>query len=228
MTKEIFVTGYPRSGNTWTNRMLCDLLNAPLQNVVDMDPVWDYSEYRSDDYIVRKTHWYRRQYDEIEERGGYLGNGCKMVWVYRDPRDMTVSIMHYRNLTEIEPVIISIDNPNDPGVGIHDMVNGWLGHCDHPQSYEHLLSQTSDSLERLHLAITGEPTSVENADRVAERHKFAKWADKYPHSMRKGIVGDWKNHFTRADAELFAEKYQDILEILRYEPDDSWVSRVAN
>ena len=208
------------------NRLLCDLFNAPLQNVPDTPFDWDYSEYRGSDYIVRKTHWYRWQYNDVEATGGYMGNGCHMVWVYRDPRDMAVSIMYYRRQTEIAPVILSIENVGSPGVGIHDMVNGWLGNCDHPQSYEHLLAYTADSLHRIHKVITGKDATAGEIDRVVNRHKFNQWAHKYPGSMRKGIAGDWKNHFTRAHAEMFAEKYQDLLELLNYESDDSWVSRV--
>jgi hypothetical protein len=29
--KEIFTAGYPRSGSTWLNRLLGDLLDSPLQ-----------------------------------------------------------------------------------------------------------------------------------------------------------------------------------------------------
>lgn len=226
MRKEIFITGYPRSGNTWMNRMLCDLFNAPLQNLPNNPCIWEYTQTRGDEYIVRKTHWYRWQYNDVKATKGYLGNDCKMIWVYRDPRDMAVSVMYFRQGTEIAPIIIAIDNPGSPGVGIHSMVKGWLGECDHSQSYEHLSMHTTDALRQIYRVVTGEDATVAEVDRVANRHTFLKWAPKYPGSMRKGIVGDWKNHFTRADAEMFAEKYQDLLELLNYESDDSWVSKV--
>lgn len=42
---------------------------------------------------------------------------------------------------------------------------------------------------------------------------------------RKGVPGDWVNHFTAAHAELFDQEYGDLLIRLGYERDRSWVQR---
>lgn len=39
---------------------------------------------------------------------------------------------------------------------------------------------------------------------------------------RKGIVGDWQNHFTEEHKEFFKENYNDLLVKLGYELDDKW------
>lgn len=39
---------------------------------------------------------------------------------------------------------------------------------------------------------------------------------------RKGIAGDWKNYFTRRDAEVYRELTGDLLQQLGYEPDKTW------
>ena len=41
---------------------------------------------------------------------------------------------------------------------------------------------------------------------------------------RKGIAGDWKDHFTRHDARLFHRQAGATMKALGYEPDDCWVS----
>ena len=41
--------------------------------------------------------------------------------------------------------------------------------------------------------------------------------------MRKGIVGDWKNHFTPASRAMFDEFAGEQLIKLGYETDNSWV-----
>jgi hypothetical protein len=39
---------------------------------------------------------------------------------------------------------------------------------------------------------------------------------------RKGVPGDWKNHFTERHKEFFKSRYNDLLVKLGYETDDSW------
>ena len=44
------------------------------------------------------------------------------------------------------------------------------------------------------------------------------------HHYRKGLPGDWRNHFGRREAEYFAKHHADLLVTLGYEKDDAWVS----
>jgi hypothetical protein len=43
---------------------------------------------------------------------------------------------------------------------------------------------------------------------------------------RKGIAGDWVNHFTPVHAEAFVERFGDLLTRLGYEADDRWTADV--
>ena len=45
--------------------------------------------------------------------------------------------------------------------------------------------------------------------------------------VRKGIVGDWKNHFSREAAEVFAGLAGATLVRLGYEPDEQWIDRYS-
>lgn len=45
---------------------------------------------------------------------------------------------------------------------------------------------------------------------------------------RKGVPGDWANHFTAEHAELFDQKYGDLLMKLGFEQDHSWVDRQSS
>jgi hypothetical protein len=42
------------------------------------------------------------------------------------------------------------------------------------------------------------------------------------HHFRKGVWGDWRNHFTDAHIRRFKDLYQDVVELLGYESDDRW------
>ena len=45
---------------------------------------------------------------------------------------------------------------------------------------------------------------------------------------RKGQPGDWRNHFTAAHADAFAERFGDLPRRLGYETDDNWHRRHAH
>ena len=219
---ELFIAGYPRSGNTWLNRTLCDLMNAPLQNLPNTEMEWSYSEIREDWCIVRKTHWYVQDWSG----NGYIqGSTPRMVFIYRDPRDTAVSVMHYKNATNLKEVIRGLNKDSDKGYGIRSMINGWIKYQpDFIISYEDLHFMPHKKLSELYIKVTGREVSEEKVSRVIERQKFSNLAPQYPHSMRKGIVGDWKNYFTRDDAVTFSNLYQDLLEDLGYEENNSWIN----
>jgi len=46
--------------------------------------------------------------------------------------------------------------------------------------------------------------------------------------LRKGVSGDWRNHFDERLAAAFRERYQSILEKYGYEADTRWVERFQN
>jgi hypothetical protein len=45
--------------------------------------------------------------------------------------------------------------------------------------------------------------------------------------VRSGDVQQWKDEFTPELARAFVDRFPDALQILGYEPDDSWISRLA-
>ena len=60
-------------------------------------------------------------------------------------------------------------------------------------------------------------------------HRFSKKSGGRPpgqedekHHYRKGIAGDWENHFSEAHKEFFKENFNDILLKLGYEQDGNW------
>jgi hypothetical protein len=52
-----------------------------------------------------------------------------------------------------------------------------------------------NELKRIIYKLTGITLTEARIKQSMERQAFENLAPKYPHSMRKGIVGDWKNHF---------------------------------
>jgi hypothetical protein len=218
---EIFTTGFPRTGNTWMWRTCCDLFDAPMASLPDEPQITDFCTYVSGQFIVRKTHWHRSRYPEV----GYNGRPSKIVLVIRDPRDMIVSMMHYRNQSIISDVILSILDENLHGTGFESFVNGWIE--DRPDCtirYEHMHHSSGEALTVLWTCIYGVSKKLDYSKilDVIENQKFVHHAPKFPHSMRKGIIGDWRNYFSIANCELMEEKLGPTMRKLGYTKED-WV-----
>lgn len=125
----IYISGYPKSGNTWLTRLLADCLNCPSGASV---PKLDSTEpatggqNRSEPFIVRKGHFLLQ--DGLD--GGFVPGPHRMNWqlqkeervifIVRDPRDIAVSGSHYWNRTIFQ---FSMDMLN--GTGGVRMVGNW-------------------------------------------------------------------------------------------------------
>ena len=63
---------------------------------------------------------------------------------------------------------------------------------------------------------------------LLEKHNFKKITgrdlgdESHNHHYRKGVPGDWKNHFTAEHKNAFKEKYRSILIDMGYETDSDW------
>jgi hypothetical protein len=65
-------------------------------------------------------------------------------------------------------------------------------------------------------------------------HRFAKKAggrkagrENVNSHYRKGLAGDWMNHFTPVHARHFQEQFGDVLQRMGYETDDAWIERLS-
>lgn len=222
---EVFTTGFPRSGNTWLDRLLSDLLSAPLQTK-PKELIEFFGIKRDGNYMVRKTHWYASQYSGE----GYAGKPSKMIWIQRDPRDMAISVMFYRKVfPDLMGVLKSIclggrPHPEIPLVGYRGFLEGWLSSkkYDYMTKYELLHSNPVEELFEMYHVITGKQCTFKWAQSVVSRQEFTKWAPKYEHSMRKGKVGDYKNHFKQEHGKFMSDTIGDLMIDQGYIDDLDW------
>ncbi len=186
---EIYISAYPRSGTTWLARMLDSILEPS--------------------YIVRRGHFVLMG-DKLCKGRFYTVDGtpkqlaqeddASIVLLVRDPRDICVSGAWLWQ-QPVEAFLDRMVQGNVARCGRWDEYN--YQHIDRyiMARYEDLLS--SPFLELSHLVgHTG--VSNEKIKKAIECNSFANYKvqigdDKKKlreKGLRKGIAGDWRNHFT--------------------------------
>ena len=174
----------------------------------------------------------------------------RIVQILRDPRDIAVSAFHYWERPSINDTLKSMIS------GLHPLkacgpwskyIDAWIDvsersplHSITTAFYEDLINAPAEALTRVLTHLNIEGISHEDIERAIERQSFSAKrkqveldGNERPYGstiqlkhMRKGIIGDWRNHFTRLDCELAAANWQAQLQRFRYEPDVSWINSI--
>lgn len=236
MTRQtIYVSSYPKSGSTWCTRLLGDVLDSPTGGCMpeeDTKEIATEGQNRPGPYIIRKGHFVLIDNDT----GPVVPNPHRLAWkqltderivfLVRDPRDICVSgAWHWQ-----KPVEIFLDRMIKGEVarcGRWDKYNskylelfGWHNGI----RYEDLLNDTKETIRYLldYFVITDIQSSHINA--AIARNTFesrkAQIGNDYQvlrrNNMRKGIAGDWRNHFTPAMNDLIWSEFGWMMERLNY------------
>lgn len=199
--KEVIVNAYPKSGVTWLLHLVCDVLEAQHQDTPQMEAL-SYGHPVSGGWVVRKSHY------------PYMGHpisivkGKTVVMTQRDPRDIIVSAMFYRKAPDVNKAIDVMIQSN-----YVDYLESWLKPPDDFKvkkivytRYEHLHKFPISELRGIVEELTGNWLSGDRIQEAIDRQSFENMVRQLGgdrHFMRKGVVGDWQNHFTRDQAKRF-------------------------
>ncbi|XP_045911509.1 cytosolic sulfotransferase 3-like [Micropterus dolomieu] len=158
---------------------------------------------------------------------------CRMIYVARNAKDNMVSYFHFERMNMVQPepgdwnsYIHKFMEGKIVFGPWYDHVNGWWKKKQtyskiHYMFYEDLTEDTGREIDKLCHFLGLSPTAEEK-QRITDRVQFdnMKKDDMTNYStlsvmdfkispfMRKGKVGDWKNHFTVAQSEQFDEDYK--------------------
>lgn len=250
--KEIIVVGYPKSGNTFLSRLLGDALNSPVCGIKNAHPIAQEGLFRDGDYVVRQLHL--RINDEKLDSfipTGYelsvpLHTNEKIIYIVRDPRDVTISVKHYWRINSLEGAIYRVGLGEYP-LGVH---GSWQNHIDEWQNcrqmpvvftnFESLVNSTQDTLALILNAIDVPLPTEKELRAVVDRQSFdtrrgkmQQHGDRYTYgkgiqlrNLRKGVSGDWKNHYKRKHGRLADRYFSEKMEMFGYEPNSDWVEEL--
>ncbi|MFO6464826.1 sulfotransferase domain-containing protein [Jannaschia sp. KMU-145] len=225
----IILNEYPKSGGSWIGQMLaaavglpfprrrlplmrscmmqCHVLNpAGLRNVV---VVW------RDGRDVMVSYYYHLVVGHPGSSPSILRRTRARLGI-RDPLDIEANLPRFveRMLTE----------PLSPRFTWPEFVERWHGRPDVVStSYEAMLRDTPGELARVVEARTGELPSSALISRVVEEFTFVRQSGRLPGEedatsfLRKGVVGDWHNHFDAPTTAIFMRHAASALSKLGYD-----------
>uniref|UniRef100_A0A667YBL3 Sulfotransferase n=1 Tax=Myripristis murdjan TaxID=586833 RepID=A0A667YBL3_9TELE len=208
---DILIATYPKAGTTWVSQIL-DLL------------------------YFGQTSPERQSSIPIHMRVPFL-DLCRpsqpTVYVARNAKDTAVSYFHFGRMNMFQPEpgewssFLQHFIQGEVVFGSwYDHVRGWWEKKQthsklHYMFYEDLIEDTGREIDRL-CSFLGLSPSAEERERIRgavqfdnmKKNKMTNYSTvpsmdlKVSSFIRKGMVGDWKNHFTVAQSEQFDEDYK--------------------
>lgn len=232
----IVVTEYPKSGGTWVVSMLGDALRLPKRDIYVRDGFRAFDISRHPWYVgatslgltedcVIKSH--------ERPQSPQLDFPAHFVHLVRDGRDVVVSKYFYD--TEFS-VANGIRSTFEPDFGAYlrrvttewrDYVLSWQAALPGYYRYEDCLENPGEVLHRLltDLGLSIPEQHCQEAVMANTREKMRRALDltfKHNSFLRKGIHGDWANHFSHENKAAFKNLAGQLLIDLGYESDLDW------
>jgi hypothetical protein len=247
----LFIAGLPKSGTTWLKKMVASYPGFHELLIPDV-AVYELATGGSHDYelpsdmfsrfngmlVVTKMHVHGSLHN-VQVLGAA---GVRHVVLYRDLRDVAVSHFFYVRQTPWHP-----EYPIYSGLSVQeglaafaertllayvDWVRLWQRNRDPEMSlvlqYEQMLSDPMAVMTRVaqHFELDSSPETIAT---IVDTHSFQKLSEGRKHGQestqnffRKGVAGDWRNHFTPTLEEAYKHLIGDFLIEFGYEQDYSW------
>ncbi|MHC4428871.1 MAG: sulfotransferase domain-containing protein [Planctomycetota bacterium] len=244
----VFIAGLPKSGTTWLERMVASYPGFHELLIPEV-AAWELATGGSNDYelpddffsrfesmlVISKMHVHGSPHNvELLKRAG-----VRYAVLFRDLRDVAVSHYFYVRNTPWHPehsvyARLSVTD------GLAEFATrslaawaGWVrswhenldGDLGLIVRYENLLDDAAGVMTALaeHFELDSSPQTIE---RIVEEQRFERLAagrrrgqERTSSFFRKGVAGDWRNHFTPQLTEMYTRVLGDFLVEFGYEKD---------
>jgi hypothetical protein len=247
----LFVAGLPKSGTTWLERMISSYPGFHELLIPDV-AAHELATGGSHDYdlpddifsrfrnmlVLTKMHVYGSPHNVRLLREA----GVRYAVLFRDLRDVAISHFYYVRQTPWHPECRIYGGLSlSEGLAVFaertlpayvEWVRSWHENID-PNGgiiirYEQMLEDATGVLTRLarHFELDDDPKTVAS---IVDAHSFKRLSagrtqgqESDRSFFRKGVAGDWKNHFTDELREIYKRIIGDYLVEFGYEEDLSW------
>nr|XP_046258876.1 amine sulfotransferase-like [Scatophagus argus] len=241
---DIFLITYPKSGTVWMQQILVQIMEAAQPDWAEDETnrirvPWLEGRLIEDPFRERPNPRLFRSHLRV----GMLPLGVKekqikIVYVWRNPKDVLVSYYHFAQSWVLMETPRSFEDFFLQFLDGYSYMGSWFDHVReyyatrdqlniHFVQYENMLKDLRGEVVKI-CAFLGKDLTDEAIDHVVEMSTFknmktnpkANYKDlvegiQYKtDTMRKGVAGDWKNLFTVAQNEhfdkVFKEKMSDF------------------
>jgi hypothetical protein len=173
------------------------------------------------------------------------GKSRATIFVYRDPRDMIVSHVFYatqihtghgmheyytKSLTSMEErinaAICGVDEPGSELSGVKQKYEGYMGWLEQQAvlclRFESLILDREAALDQIldYLQTRGFTCKLPRTEAITLMKQAI--IPKNSGTFRKGQPGNWREHFSPANKQLFKQMTGDLLVRLGYEKTQDW------
>lgn len=240
-----YICEYPKSGGTWLGRMIANYLDIPFAELSIFPnglPCVNFAHWRYHSKLRRCFYIYRDGRDVMVSH--YFFRMMEM----RNPPD-TASGRRWRRRYEraFGPNFDANDSRTWMARFVElEMTRPRWGQLTWPQhisdwydldrrhiaflSYEQLLNEPIKTLKEALEKFIDSPVDLEQLEQTMHRYSFENMSGRQRGQedrnsfLRKGIIGDWRHHFTKEAAEIFDHFAGQTLIDLGYEADRSWLT----
>lgn len=231
------VPEFPKSGGTWFSQMLSDCLELPFAR--NTNPA------RFEKCVMSGHHLYSRNFSNVSiviRDGRDIMISAYYYMLFKNEINRQFGVDRHRghlNFSDYDdiksnlPRFIEYMFTKYAEKRFHfswsQFIDSWTPHDVPIVRYEDLLTNAADELIRVVQALTGNELSRERVDEVVEKYSFKNMSGRQSGKenkksfVRKGIAGDWRNHFSPDACQVFDHFAGKHLIQVGYESDHSWV-----